>query len=345
MRIIVVLLLLISSACGPARYEQRAASDLEGSQGGRNPDNNKPDDPRDRIVDTFIQDHGGNQVDILVISDDSFSMAADQKKLGLKFGNFVASLGSIDWQVGVTTSDLSEKGAKGSLLEFAKGQKILTADTPNAQKLFLETVTRECNAVGTCGSSTEQPLGAIVQAMNKSSTANAGFFRPQVDFAALIITDEDEMSDGRNVKATRPQQVVDAFTQIFGDSKNFSAYGIIIKPGDKACLDEQQAEHVRLKSGNAYYGKFAANLAKITQGETFSICANDYGPALKDIAGKIRKLVNSFELSATPVPNSVEVVLKPAADIDYHVEGKRVIFDEAPIPGTSIQVSYLPVQE
>ena len=290
--------------------------------------------PVPKQTEVFNQHEGGNQVDILVISDDSSSMSADQKKLGAKFSSFITSLAQIDWHVGVTTTDVSgSKALKGSLAEFAStGQYVLTPTTPDAQSLFEKTVVRK----GT-GSSNEQPLAATTWAVSKAETDNRGFFRNQTDFVVLVISDEDEMSTGKNKNATQPQQVVDYVKGVWGDSKKFSAFGIVIQNGDKKCREEQSDE-----GGTAYYGTYVSELARITNGTTMSICEKDYGPALKDIGDRVRKLVHSFELKNFPMPGSVEVRLVPNADIGYRVEGKMVIFDHAPSAGTRIEITYTP---
>ncbi len=333
-------------SCGVARFEQKnKPSNERGTGNPTNPDDpdHKPDDDKPRVAERFNQDAGGNKVDILVISDDSYSMEADQKKLGAKFSSFVSALSSIDWHVGVTTTDLdSDNALKGRLDEFLPGQQVLLNSTPNAQKLFEKTVVRKCNGM-TCGSSNEQALGATVAAVNQAATVNQGFFRDNVDFAVLIITDEDEMSNGRSNRAVRPEAVVEVVKRAWGDKKKFSAYGIIIKPDDEKCLNEQTGTKLPRVNASASYGRYVDNLAKLTGGATYSICAKDYGPPLKEISNKIRKLVHSFQLQSEPKPGSLQVQLSPAQEIGYHMEGKNLVFDEAPAPSTQINVSYIPL--
>lgn len=272
-------------------------------------------------------------------------MLADQRKLGAKFSNFIAGLPEVDWQIGVTTTDVDSKtGFKGSLAEFMKsGQYVLTPQTPNAQTLFSNTVVRPESVIcekdyWKCGSGHEQPLAATMLAISKANSDNRGFFRDYVDFAVLVISDEDELSDGKSKKATKPQAVVDYFKSVWGQSKKFAGYGIIIQPGDKACLKAQRKE----PRNAGYYGTKVAELAQITGGSTMSICENDYGPALKGIGDNIRKLISSFELAKVPLPGSVEVILTPAQSIGYRIEGKKVVFDRAPAAGTRIDVRYRP---
>jgi hypothetical protein len=341
-----IITTLIFMSCGGARFEQKNnwngnnnGQGGGGNGGGGGGGNNKPD--KERIFEHFVQDHGAHKVDILVISDDSYSMEADQKKLGAKFSSFISELATIDWHVGVTTTDLiSENALKGRLDEFQPGQIVLTPETANAQKLFEKTVVRKCHGM-VCGSSDEQPLGATVAAVNLAEGANHGFFRDGVDLAVLAISDEDEMSTGGS-KATKPEKVIQTIQDKWGSTKKFSAYGIIIKPGDTKCLIEQGGTEVPRVKASAYYGRYVDKLSKMTGGETYSICEKDYDPLLKDISNKIRKLVYSFQLQATPELDTLTVQLTPNAEIGYHVEHTRLVFDQPPAAGTQISVSYIP---
>ncbi len=269
--------------------------------------------------------------------------------MGAKFVNFISGIKDLDYQIGITTTDVS--GPRGSgwatdgrLVNF-KGTtfNVITPTTPNAQKLFLDTIKRDetidCGnrtRFPYCPSSIEQPLKATIMAIDERFKANAGFFRDGVDLAVVVLSDEDEMSDGTNPGLTRPRAVVDAFAAAFADTKRFMAHGIIIKPNDKKCLDAQRKD-----SGVGYYGKQVNALANITGGRTYSICDSDYGKHLSSISNDVRKLVSSFELKFEPVPSSVKVSLWPVQALTWRVEGKLVIFSSPPAAGSRVEVTYI----
>ena len=302
---------------------------------------------------SFSQNDRANKVDILIVDDNSESMETKQRKMGQRFTNFISSIKSVDYQIGITTTDLSGPAPFGSgwatdgrLLTYTGSKyNILTSSTPDAEKLFLNTIQRsetlDCGKRTTfpyCPSSNEQPLKAMIMAIDERYKANAGFFRDGVDLAIVVLSDEDEMSNGTSSSITKPYQVTDAFRAAFGDRKRLMVHGIIIKPGDTACRDQQLKE-----VGIGYYGKQVSALATATGGRTYSICDSDYGKHMSSISQDVLKLVSSFELTYEVADTTkVEVTLTPAIKIGWRVEGKLLIFDTPPPAGTRIDIRYLP---
>ncbi|CAN5732461.1 hypothetical protein BH10BDE1_BH10BDE1_36670 [soil metagenome] len=305
------------------------------------------------MSESFSQTQNANKVDILIIDDNSESMETKQRKMGERFPNFISGIKDLDYQIGITTTDLSGPAPLGSgwatdgrLVNF-KGSKtnILTPTTVNADKLFLDTIKRDetidCGSrtkFPYCPSSIEQPLKAMIMAIDERDKANTGFFRDGADLAIVVLSDEDEMSDGSSRSATKVYEVTDAFKVAFADRKRVMVHGIIIKPGDKTCLAAQ-----RKASGIGYYGQHVSDLATATGGRTYTICDTDYGKNLTSISNDVRKLVSSFLLAFEPAdPTKVEVTTSPASKIPWHIEGRLVVFDSPPADGTRIEVRYLP---
>lgn len=304
------------------------------------------------VTDTFNfnDDRPKPRVDVLFVIDNSKSMAEEQQKLAPRLSSFVESIGDIDWQIGITTTDV-DGGTKyetdGRLVPFVgipgggPSPYILTNRTPNYSKVFLETVTAygtppDCEeSAGTCPSGDEQPLRAMQLAVGERAGANSGFFRNGADFATIVLSDEDEMSDGSSVyNPTKPSDVLATVRSAFSNEKTFSAYGIIVEPGDSACFSKQS-------SNTASYGTFVDELANLTGGSTGSICANDYGPALKNIGKRVRKLATSINLSYKPVAGSVKVVFSPSQpQITWEVVDQKIRLSDLPPKGTKVVVTY-----
>ena len=305
------------------------------------------------MSESFTQDQNANKVDILIVDDNSQSMESKQRKMGEKFASFISGIRDLDYQIGITTTDLSGPAPHGS--GFATDGRLVTYDgstvnivtplTPNADNLFLNTVKRaetiDCGKrtkFPYCPSSNEQPLKAIIMAIDERFKANSGFFRDGADLAVVVLSDEDEMSTGTSSGVTKPYMVTDAFKAAFAERKRLMVHGVIIQPGNRACLRSSRAA-----SGIGYYGTHVSALATATGGRTYSICDSDYAKNLTSISKDVRKLVATFELQFEPEdPLKVEVILNPAASINWHIEGKLLIFDSPPAPGTRIDVRYLP---
>lgn len=302
------------------------------------------------MTESFAQDSNAGKVDILVITDNSASMDQEQRKMGERFDSFISAISDLDWQIGITTTDLS--GARspfstnGQLLTLTGSQaKILTPQFANADTLFRKTVQREetidCyNKPKGCPTADEEPLRASMLAMDQRFTANVGFFRDGVDFVLVVLSDEDELSDGKNPNATRPQDVVNRFKAYFSDTKRFMAHGIIVLPNDNRCRADQRRQSRSGLAGD--YGLAVDALAKLTGGRTYSICASDYGKNLASISQDVRKLVSSFELGAEPQPGSVQVFVTPNVPLSWRIEGKLLIFNSPPPAGARVEVRYIP---
>lgn len=289
----------------------------------------------------FNDDGGGSKVDVLFIVDNSGSMADEQARLSTGLNSFLGSIGRIDWQIGITTTDVSNGpyGVQGSLVPFKGfGGKILNKNVPNFENAFRSTVVRDevlnCDNVSIpCGSGDERPLQALVSAFGKRNTANSGFFRDGADLAVVILSDEDEGSDGTDAIAATA--VISAFNMVFGGGKKMSAFAIVIEPGNTACFNAQA-----MNAGQ--YGTHASSLASLTGGVTGSICNTDYGPTLSSIGNRVRDLVKHVSLRYVPTPESVRVVITPEdPSLTWTIDGSAIRFNKTPAKGTTIEVYYV----
>lgn len=297
----------------------------------------------DGASETFVSDASFGKIDILFIDDNSASMDPKQASLGTKFSGFATELKSIDWQIGITTTDCSTGpyGICGSLLTMTGyASKILTPSVPNYATVFNNSIQRPetagCLNTGTCPAGASEPLLSATTAMNKFNTDNAGFFRAESDLAIVILSDADERQTGGATYANRPSQLVAAFNNNWPTNKKLKVYSIIVKPGDSTCLDT-----MRVGSGGfSFYGDLVDQTVNLTQGLSTSICAPDYSVTLKSIGESVRTLTNSVELAHTPIASSVVVTFTPAQTIGYTVIGNKVVFDAPPSVGSQIKVDY-----
>lgn len=331
---------LATAACSPKQFA--AIQTNSGSQV------QVPSDGSDvlKATESFTQDEAANKIDILIINDNSYSMEVEQTKMAERFPAFVSSFSGLDYQISMTTTDIDSTSNNlnlgGRVVNWSgTASKFLTGNSSNAATLFRNTLRRietiGCTIRGDCPSGNEQPLKAAMLAMDQRLTSNAGVFRNKTDLAIVVLSDEDELSDGP-ANATKPQEVVDRFKAHFGDSKRLAVFGIVIKSGDEACRIHQLAQTSGGKG--AYFATHVEELARLTGGSVNSICDDDYSQSLTDISNSVRKLVGTFDLHQAPKPGTVEVVMTPHQVIGFRVEGKKVIFDTPPPAGTRVEISY-----
>lgn len=303
-----------------------------------------PVDNGNERTDTFNfnSERPPSKVDVLFIVDNSGSMLEEQSKLSTALSSFVDSLTDLDWQIGITTTDISGgiHSTNGDIVTMeGTAAKVLNKRIPNYESIFLNTVMAhgtpiECDTTGmNCPSGDEQPLEAMRLAVTKRNTTNYGFFRANSDFVAIVLSDEDEKSNGRN-NARTPSSVVSTVETTWGLTKMFSVFGIIVKPGDTNCFNIQT-------QNSGTYGTFVQSLADLTNGVTGSICDSDFGPALSTIGDRVRQYATSVALTAVPVAGTVAVTLTPAQPlITWVVRGQTVRFSDTPARGTVIEVTY-----
>ena len=293
---------------------------------------------------TLLQDDAANKVDVMIVNDNSFSMYYEQMKMAAKFSDFVSSLSDLDAHIGMTTTDpeTSQNKQPGQLLTWEGfNSQILTPRTPNAAKIFESSVARQetlnCSGGFGCPSSNEQPILNIMQAIAGAESLNSGFFRKGADLAVIVLSDEDEMSDGPS-SATKPAAMIAAFKALFGHTKKLVVHGIVVRPGDQSCLKAQQNQ-AGAAAGSSY-GSYVAEAARLTGGIVGDICADDYTSQLREISKATRKLLTVFKLDHKPLEKSVKVTLTPFEDIAFTVEGQQITFAKPPAPGTRIDIEY-----
>ena len=296
--------------------------------------------PDGSIKDSFTFNQNGTKakVDVLFIDDNSGSMENKQLKLGSALGSFITSLGSIDWQIGITTTDVSDDpdyGLKGSLLQLTgAATNILTSAVPGYASVFANTIHRS-----EVGSPDERPIRAIMQAIGKRGAQNTGFFRSTADLAIVVLSDEDESSDGvgpTSDPANVPNDAINAFSSAFGNSKTMVVYGIIIAPTDTSCYNAQAGV-------GAHYGTRVNALVNQTSGVTGSICDGDYGPALANIGDRVLSGVRTATLSEEPDLATMQLQIVPVdASLTWTITGRVISFNKPPVRGTKVEVVYHP---
>lgn len=304
--------LLIDSEEAGAPYQQgvalRASADPVGVQ-----------------QDSFTQ--GDSEVDILLVIDNSCSMGDEQTALATNFAAFMSSAasGNGNWHIGVTTTDVFVD--KGVLVRETGNPATLTPTTPNVASLFSQKV-----QVGINGSGYEQAFAAASLAVSNPNRTgvNAGFLRPSAVLAVVIVTDAVEQSPNsvgsylatlRAAKANKPELV------------QVSVVGPFTPPGP-TCFTE----------GTVDPSRFEAAISQ-TGGVRSDICTLDWATDLQNISRNLFGARRSFALSgvarsATDITVSINGTAIPSTAWRYDGANNAVVFNSAPSPGATIDISY-----
>ena len=293
--------------------------------------------------ETFFQTGTPARLDILIVVDNSKSMSGPQKKMAEKMSSFINEIEKVNWQMAVTTTDVSDGvyGLKGEFLPFDdSGLKILTQKVPQFRKKFIHAIYREesinpCS--GDCPSQDERALESVYLAIEKSKNQTQKLFRKDTDFVVIVLSNEDEGSDGRGQSLVTPKKLLNKFDSVF-PNKTMQLHGIIVLPGDRDCKRKQ--------GWIADYGEFVYRMADLTNGLATSICSEDYGKELRSIGQKPRDLANVFFLDKEPYLPSVKLQIypKPDRDIPHSIKGTKLSFAYPPPLHSTITVTYIPLE-
>lgn len=210
-------------------------------------------------------------LDLLIVIDDSGSMSQEQKNLSGKLAPLLEYVKDSDWRIGVVTTTFS-RGDSGIDATFATA----------------------INA-GLTGCASEQ---GIRQAVAGLSCPTAMFVRPKSTIAVLIVSDEDNCSDGTDcgdVPYAKPEYLTDFLANTLMRKLGTDAriYGLFWYP-TKSCVGAA-------KKANQY-----AKAVADTSGTAGSICDADYTQTLQKISWDVAAILKT-EFTLKPCRRRVQM--------------------------------------
>ncbi|MEN0060652.1 MAG: hypothetical protein AAGA48_00810 [Myxococcota bacterium] len=241
------------------------------------------------------------EVDVLLVMDNSCSMANNQEDIANSaptfFGFFQGS--NIDFHVGVISTDTDNTLTAG-VLQTAEGLSYITSSVPDPSQVFGNMI-----RLGTAGSASERGLEAVYRALGPlAPAANKGFRRDTAALHVVVVSDEDDLS---RVPVLPDEGFTPWFLDLPAPARSFSS--IVCLPG---CTD--------LVPGERYI-----EVTDAVGGITWSI-GDDWDEVLEQLAIQSSGLLRVFELSATPIEDTIEVL------VDRELPDGRVVtirFDRA----------------
>ncbi len=279
-----------------------------------------------------------DQVDILVVIDNSVSMKDEQSNMADRISNLLDRVQGLDWQLGIVTTDMKDaKLGDGRMLQFPNGEYLLSSklSLATAKSHFGKTIQRKEN-----GHHEEQGIKATYRAIQRAMSPketndkfNKAFFRKKAALAVIVVTDENETG-------TKPENTASGLAKLvttsFGADKIFKFHSIIVKPGDKACDAIQ--DH---SQGTAY-----AAVTQLTGGVLGDICAKDYGNQLTVIGQDVANTQNTFQLTCVPLDvdnngvQDIKVVASSSVVVPNFTLDKDMIVFSTPPPAGKYAIEY-----
>lgn len=247
-----------------------------------------PDTKLDVAIPGDVGEEICDEIDFLFVIDNSGSMQDNQMNLINNFPQFANNILGLfpnqDYHVGVITTDpyqYNEPGCQklGALVTQTGGYNMPMdicgpyADGYNFMTKADDLVTTfTCAAnVGTYGSGNEQPLQAMVNAlegfMNSPGQCNESFFRPDALLVLVFITDEDEhVGDAQNY--------YDHLVWLKGDPTEVVVLTLGVENANQGC--GYQTSDTLIEFTNKFF-----------YGVVGDVCAPDYGPFFQGAVGWI----------------------------------------------------------
>ncbi len=288
-----------------------------------NPPNNPPSDPpnppnppkppvynfvaKSKIVS--VNALAQKKVDLLVVIDNSGSMANEQKNMAARFSSLIDQLeaSSLDWQLAVVTTDVSSDAnlKDGRLVPVVAGstQYILDSnmDLTEAKAAFAKMIQRPEK-----GNGAEQGIKATIRAVQRAldsrslsvNKPNRDFFRSDSSLAVLVVSDANETIKNGDPKVYAANNYGENLMNLVSNSypgKNLVFNSIIVRSDDSSCL---------AKDGNESYGVAYEYLSAKTNGIVGTVCATDYAGQLKLIGQKVVEQVKSVSLECNPADSN-----------------------------------------
>ncbi len=276
-------------------------------------------------TDNFVQRAGA--IDVLLVLDNSTGTMGLQTALSNEMSFMMQALTFEGWdyQIGVTTTDLTATGAQGA---FVGSPRIVTPQLANPQTTMEQRV-----YVGVNGSENEQGLEAARLALSPplvTTGANAGFLRSQAALLILIMSNEDDHS---------PMSVAD-----------YTSFIRSVKPGANSpptALNIIASTATFCTRGDGTTARYAGRYlgASGSVGGTVShICGTSWNSALTTFPAVTPS--DTFQLSVQPDPATIEVRVDgsrvPNTRYIYQSTPNSIRFQSGFVPpfGSRITITY-----
>jgi hypothetical protein len=296
-----------------------------------------------------------NKVDILVVLDDSNSMAPDNSKLAQKLQGFVSDLtaSGIDWQMCATVTRSQDVYNNGTYYWGSSRKWVgYTGASPYVMKtgasdpygIFTNTVA----AIGAGWAGTDDERGIKAAWWNVEYAPYNNCYRTDASLAVILISDEDVRSVGGNSALQYyagefktleaddvPQGFINKIRQNYGVNKRFTFNSIIVKPGDTTCMASQDAA-----GSKSHYGYKYAELSQLTSGGTASICDADFSNSMYYFKDRIVNTLASVPLECAPVGNITVTITPSMGNVTTQMQNNSLVFNPAIPAGRTVKLEY-----
>lgn len=298
------------------------------------------------LVDVFNQDPT-DEVDILLVVDNSGSMLGYQLLLGARFHEFISAFveADVDYHIGVvtTTIELPSPGGACDAEDIAAipsaghlvDGRYLTTTSPDAEQAF-----RELVAVGACGNGDERGLESARLALSPEALRgpNYGFVREAAALSVIFVSDEQDNSPAP------VHDYVEAFYDVKGQRERgaFNASALVVTDTEDCIVPAP---------GSSAGTRYTA-VAEQTGGVVANLCNSNFADVVTQLSLNTSRVRDTFFLSDWPDPATLEVSVDQevlpcaggrwayAVALDEQGEERPAIaFDRAQLPRSNARIA------
>ena len=278
-------------------------------------------------LDQYLQ-QGNNSTDILFVVDNSCSMSEEQSSLAVNFASFMQIVDSLDmdFHLGVISTDILDNGhLQGTV-------PVITPNTPDPEGTFSTNVNLGINGAGI-----EQGFHNAYLALSSPNIDpagfNYGFLREEAGLRIVFVSDEQEQSSTAGLNWTAAQYI-DFFRSIKANPDHVVLSDIT--GGILGC---------NANGNNADPATDFVLASSQSGGISASICDPGWISTLQSLAWLSQSFADTFELSRTPVAETVAVSLNGVPVFVgwvYDSALNAVVFDLSHVPenGDALDIEY-----
>jgi len=294
-----------------------------------------------------------DKVDILWVIDNSASMMDEQVKIAENFTQYIERLNEyrIDFHLAVVLTDINYQG------DFIS--QVFTRDTPELIPKFQDVINR-IRKEYLCAPEQEenilcyqeQGLNTAYLAMQKAvgnQAPNQNFLRPDAKLSIIVVSDDDEMTQGDNAKGPTGNRDMQVSYLMGLKPAGMIKISSFVADGSEECYlsNWQNGVFVETAHNIERVGDLYMQASRKTGGYIAAICDSDFISILDALGFDSIGLKHRFKLSDDPDPFSIVVkvdgIIIPRSRNNgwtYNEGTHEIEFHGSFIPQANAQISF-----
>lgn len=290
------------------------------------------------LTKNLIVPYPNNKADILFVVDNSRTMTDEQQRIVDSLSGFLNTISGLDWRIAITTTDnrsgtqdyrdaklvpFLASNSNGNFTYAADGSNkiyYITKNTSNYSSLFYNTIKRPesyacVTSPSSCPSIVSGDERGIYSAIRNINANSHNFMRSDAQLHVVIISDEDERSNGGGFAGMaiepgndRPEDLVNVLKKLNKRTKVHSVVKVGSYNLNNFNFEQCVASQINLQ-GEEFIGCHYIKASIDTDGIIGNKDTTNYTQILSAIGTDIQDTsISRFSFSCVPTEITVEAV-------------------------------------